>query len=330
MNNKKYDVICAGAATWDTLFTGVDRDLMLIDSVLPKGYHASSGGDAVNAAVSMARLGMKTAVCASLGKDSAAELIIHELEKAGADCAWLHRSAEVHTAAPVILIDPEGERHIIRVPDSGNHFFTEDMVPDELLERACHLHLASANVLKRLDGKPLGNLFRRAHEKGLTTSLDASYDREGNWMKNIEDALMNCDIFIPSMQEASVYAHSQDPDEICTFFSHYPLQVFGIKLGEKGVLVTDFENTWKIGTLYRKKPADTTGAGDAFLAGFVSAWLRGYDIPSCAYAGSAQSYSVLGAAGANASAGTWKDALRLLEENNIALHMRNGRIYAES
>jgi ribokinase len=124
------------------------------------------------------------------------------------------------------------------------------------------------------------------------------------------------------MQEASIYASSDDPDAICKFFSAYPLKVFGIKLGEKGVLVTDFREKWHLPTLYRKQPVDTTGAGDAFLAGFVSAWLKGYDIPSSAYVGSAQSCSVLGAAGANVSAGTWDDAMKLLKENQIILHER--------
>lgn len=322
VENKQFDAVCAGIATWDTLFTGVDRDLMSIDGILAKGYYASSGGDAVNAAVSMARLGLKTAVCASLGKDAAADLVIHELTKAGVDCSYLHQSEKVNTASPVLLVDPEGERHIIRVPDNGNHFFTQDMVSDELLVQAKHLHFASANVMKAIDGKPLGILFQRAHAMGLTTSMDASYDREGNWMKNIEDALQNCDIFIPSMQEASIYAANEDPEEICAFFARFPLKIFGIKLGEQGVLVTDFHEKWRIPTLYKEQPVDTTGAGDAFLAGFVSAWLRGYDIPSSAEIGSAQAYSVLGAVGANASAGTWEDAMKLLKENHIILQKR--------
>lgn len=320
--HKQYDVICAGIATWDTLFTGIEKDLMEIDGLLAKGYFASSGGDAVNASVSMARLGLKTAVCAAVGKDSAAQLIRSELEKDGVDCTWLYESEEFHTAAPVLLVDPEGERHIIRVPDNGNQFFTETMVSDELLDRAAHLHLASANVLRSLDGKPLGKLFQRAHARGLTTSLDASYDRLGNWMNNIEDALQNCDIFIPSLQEAEIYAASSDLDEICRFFSRYPLQIFGIKLGEKGVLVTDFREKVILPSLYHGTPVDTTGAGDAFLAGFVSAWIKGYDMTSCAFIGSAQSYSVLRAPGASRSAGTWEDALKLLEENQITLHRR--------
>ena len=51
-NHKQFDIVCAGIATWDTLFSGIDRDLMSIDGILSKGYTASSGGDAVNAAIS--------------------------------------------------------------------------------------------------------------------------------------------------------------------------------------------------------------------------------------------------------------------------------------
>ena len=146
-NHKQFDIVCAGIATWDTLFTGIDRDLMSIDGILSKGYTASSGGDAVNAAISTSRLGLRTAVCASLGKDSAAQMVIDELEKAGVDCSYLHQSEHVHTAAPVILIDNQGERHIIRVPDNGNHFFTQDMVSDELMEKTGHLQTTEGNVI---------------------------------------------------------------------------------------------------------------------------------------------------------------------------------------
>ena len=322
MQDKKYDVICAGIATWDTLFSGIDSDLMEVDGIQAKGYTASSGGDAVNAAVNMARLGIRTAVCASVGNDNARDLIMRELQAAGADTQWITVHEHLNTAAPVLLIDHQGERHIVRVPDNANHFFDNTMVPFELMDQASHLHLASANVLNRLDGQPLGQLFKDAKAHGLSTSLDASYDRSGNWMKNIETALQYCDIFVPSIQEAAIYAGSHDIEEISSFFSQYPLKIFGIKLGEKGVYLTDFKESVHLPTLYRGKPVDTTGAGDAFLAGFVSAWVRGYDMRSCGLLGSAQSASVLGSIGANRSAGTWDDALKRIGEAGEQISLR--------
>ncbi len=322
MTSKQFDVVCVGIATWDTLLTGISKDLMEIDGLLATGYLACSGGDAVNASINMARLGTSVTLCALLGEDTAGDMVISELKDNGVDTTYLTRKKEIHTSSPVLLVDETGERHIIRVPQNGNQFFSKDMISKEVLQKSSHLHFASANMLHKLDGKPLGELFAEAHDLGLTTSMDASYDRSGQWMRNIEDALENCDIFIPSLQEASVYAGTDDLDEICDFFSNYPLQIFGIKLGEKGVLLTDFKETIKLNTLYKGKPVDTTGAGDAFLAGFVSAWLRGYDLESCGYFGSAQSYSVLRAPGANQSAGGLDEAMELLKRNGIQLKKR--------
>jgi len=319
MNNKQYDVTVAGIATWDTLLSGIDEDLMSQDGIVCENYIGASGGDAVNGAINLAKLGMKVTLCACIGKDSAGQAIIDDLNSAGVNTDNVTYSDEHPTASPVLLIDKKGDRHIIRVPDNTNAYFTEEMVSDEVLRNSSHLHFASANVLRSIDGEPLGKLFKRAHELGLTTSLDASYDRNGNWMKNIETALQNCDVFIPSYQEAKIYAGSEDVDEIIRFFSKYPLKVLGIKLGEKGVVVTDFKNKHHVGTLLEGEVVDTTGAGDAFIAGFVAAWLRGYDLYSSAVLGSAQSAAILKCVGANKGAGTFEQAQELIKRKNLTL-----------
>lgn len=72
MNHKRYNAACAGAAARDTLLSGIRKDLMETDGMSASGYPAASGGDAVNAAVSMAGLGLSTAVCALPGEDTAA------------------------------------------------------------------------------------------------------------------------------------------------------------------------------------------------------------------------------------------------------------------
>ena len=179
-------------------------------------------------------------------------------------------------------------------------------------------------MLPMLDGKPLAKLFAKAHESGITTSMDASFDKDGLWFERIKDVLPNCDIFIPSLQEASQYAGSCDLDVITRFFSRYPLKYFGVKLGEKGVYVTDFKETHHLPSFYRQKPVDTTGAGDAFFAGFLAGYIKGMDLLSCAALGSAQSSSVLRAAGANRSSGNYKEACTCARENGFILSFKGG------
>lgn len=320
--NKKYDVACVGIATWDTLLTGIDNNLMNKDSAIATSFFATSGGDCVNGAINLSRLGLNVCIVANIGDDTSGKLIINELEKANVDTKYLHIDKDSNTASPILIVDEKGDRHIIRIPNSANHHFCLEMIDMESLDNSKHLHFASANVLPMMDGESLGKLFKIAHDKGLTTSLDASYAKDNNHISIISEALYNCDIFIPSLQEASEYAGSENVKDIIDFFSKYPIKVFGIKLGEKGAIITDFKEEYEIPTLFEGKVVDTTGAGDAFIAGFVNGYIRGYDIASCAYLGSAQSASVLSSIGANTSAGTFNEALELIDRKKIILHKK--------
>lgn len=146
MNNKKYDVTVAGIATWDTLLSGIDEDLMSQDSAVCDNYAGASGGDAVNGAINLAKLGMKVTLCACIGRDSTGQSIIDELNEAGVNTDNVTFDEKHPTASPVLLIDRKGDRHIIRVPDNTNSYFTEEMVSDEVLRNSSHLHFARANV----------------------------------------------------------------------------------------------------------------------------------------------------------------------------------------
>ncbi|MBC8536414.1 carbohydrate kinase family protein [Feifania hominis] len=318
-----FDILCAGLATYDTLLSPIPEDIMQKDGAIAQEVRTGSGGDAVNTAISLAKLGIRVCVCGCVGDDSFADIIQSDLERAGACADGLVREPGLFTNAPVVLVSPTGERHIIRTAKGGNRFFNSGHIARRLLENTRHLHIASVNMLPGLDGEPLAELFRTAHELGIGTSMDASFDREGLWLKRIEPALRHCDIFIPSYQEATHYAGSEDLEEITRTFSKYGLKYFGVKLGADGVFVTDFERRHFLPSFFRGKPVDTTGAGDAFFAGFLAGYLRDMDLPLCAALGSAQAASVMRAVGANRSAGSWEDAVSCLRENGYDLPRRD-------
>ncbi|MBR2810253.1 MAG: carbohydrate kinase family protein [Solobacterium sp.] len=315
---KTRKIICAGAATYETVLSGIDRSLMDMDSVLASGSTAATGGDALNTAISLARLGSDVALCACTGNDYEADLLEKEIQKENIQ-ACLTRCKEAATSSPVVLVDTEGERHIIRRPHSANHLFTGDMIPDGLLASACHLHIGSANVLPSLDGPPLARLFARAKRLGLTTSMDVSYDKNGRWLENIEEALAYCDIFVPSLQEASVYADTDDICRIHDFFARWPFRVFGIKLGPQGIVLWAQDSSFRCESLSAGTPVDTTGAGDACMAGILYGFINGYALKETALLGQAQAASVLSCSGANVSAGTFDQALSLIQERGYHL-----------
>ena len=84
-------------------------------------------------------------------------------------------------------------------------------------------------------------------------------------------------ILFPNEEEAAVLAGSADPETQCArLATHYPLVV--IKRGAAGAEAAQGARRWRIKAA-KTEPVDTTGAGDAFVAGFLAARLTGADIP---------------------------------------------------
>ena len=123
-----YDILCAGLATYDTILSPIPETLMEADGVMAENVFTGSGGDAVNTAISLAKLGIRVCVSGCVGKDSFADIIQGDLERAGASAAGLVRDPSLFTNAPVVLVTPSGERHIIRTAKGGNRFFCAEHI----------------------------------------------------------------------------------------------------------------------------------------------------------------------------------------------------------
>lgn len=300
--NKKFDVISLGSANADILVSPVPHDIMSCGSS-HVDIRMTTGGDALNGAVSMASLGLRTALMSYLGTDQFGDVVMARLHETDVNTDLIIRDPEFMTTVAYLLIGENGERHILNHGyKSVNKGLHKEHVTDEILSAARHLHYASVNSNKFLDGEDIGDVFARARKIGLTTSMDAGFDRDDVWLPKAEAALYNCDIFFPSYSEAvPIAGGAQTMEEMTEFFRPYGLHYFGCKLGAEGVYLYDYheEQTYRMGTLLRSGVVDTTGAGDAFFAGFLAAYLRGWKIEDCLSLGSAQSALIISTMGAN-------------------------------
>ena len=317
-----YDALCAGIATLDILLYGPDASLFTKDTVKAESFLMANGGDASNTAVSLAKLGMKTVLSACIGDDETGKILKGSLREKGVYTEGILTVEGAKTSTPVLIVDPLGERHIIRIPESANAHFSDTSVSDGLLKRSGHLHVGSANVLKSLDGKPLARLLKRAKSFGLSTSMDVSYNDSKDTLADIEEALYSCDIFLPSIQEASQISGKESLRDIVSFFMKYPLKVFGIKLGKDGVYLKEGDEEVSLPSLYEGSPVDTTGAGDAFFAGFLYGYLNGYDLRSCGLLGSSQATSVLSDKGAVTGVYDIHQNISLIERSGYTLQKK--------
>ena len=290
------DILCAGLVACDILAKPVRPDALSVDSSRLERLEPRPGGDALNVACSLARLGMDVALAGSVGRDVMGDFLRAELRAAGVHDG-LTVDEHLSTSTCLVLVEECGERHFLYQGEANDAFSRAD-IPSALLRQTRHLHIGSAMALASLDGAELAALFREAKGLGVTTSLDVTSDNDGLWYEKIRDALRFTDYFLPSMSEASAISGQTELPGIEAFFRAAGVGVLTVKLGERGAFATDFTRRATVPAKAGVEVVDTTGAGDAFVAGFLSGVFAGLDLFDCVERGNrmgALAVTVLGA-----------------------------------
>ena len=270
---KKYDVICIGTAIVDSIIRGFDPE-----PVSAAGYRAESGslcagGEAVNESAAFSKLGMKTAVLCSLGNDPAGDMIAGELNRNNVDTDLIVRSDDHPTPVTTMFVDEKGNRKSIT---NGAHDY--NFHPERYTD---HLRDARAVIMGSLFRAPfndpdvIGSVVREAKKNGVLTVADTKLP---NFRKlsldDISDSLPYIDCITPNEDEGRYYTGKDDPEEMADAFLERGARSVIVKLGGKGCFYKNEVTAMHI-PAFNIDAVDATGAGDNFIAGFVSEILRG-------------------------------------------------------
>jgi sugar/nucleoside kinase (ribokinase family) len=276
-----YDVACLGILVADTIAKKVDQ-LPEKGLLLPiESISLHTGGCAVNTGTDLARLGLKASIIGAVGNDSFGEFLVSELKREGLNVDGLTQKEGVNTSSSVLLVSESGERTILHCYGS-NAAFTYDDINFDIIKDAKILFVAGVNLMASFDGKPCGRVVKKAKEMGVYTALDTAWDASGRWMELVEPSLPYLDLFIPSYEEARMIAGKDDPEEIADVFLEKGVGLAVIKLGKDGCFIkSKTGEKCKIPTYTDIKAVDTTGAGDSFVAGFLTGILQGWDLEKC-------------------------------------------------
>jgi sugar/nucleoside kinase (ribokinase family) len=245
--------------------------LLLIDTL-----ETHVGGNAPNAAGALAKLGAEAAVIGRVGDDLYGRFMLEKLAGWGVETSCVVRDRECATGVTLVAVDASGERSFIHHFGANARFGPAD-VPPEALAGSRHLHLASFFVLPALDGVPAAGLLRRARERGLTTSLDACWDRTGRWMELLSPCLPHVDYLMPSEEEARELTGRTEPAEMARAFQELGARTVVIKRGGRGCFYSAPEGELSV-PAFEVEVRDATGAGDCFIAGFLYARSRGWEL----------------------------------------------------
>ena len=270
-----FDVICAGMALVDSIIRGFDPK-----PVSASGYRAVSGslnagGEAVNEAIASAKLGLKTGILCRLGNDAAGELIVSLLRSLGVDTGRIIRSGT--TPVTTMFVMENGTRRSI-TNEAHRQGFHPEQHPG-LFTDARALILGSLFRTPFDDPEIIFAMLSAAKAAGQTVFADTKLPNFRRLdLSDLRDALPLIDYITPNEDEAAWYSGKEDPDEMADVFLNAGVRNVIIKLGAEGCLLKGGNARLRL-PAFPVKAVDTTGAGDQFLAGFVSEILRGAPLP---------------------------------------------------
>jgi sugar/nucleoside kinase (ribokinase family) len=239
------------------------------------------GGCAANASIDMARLGTKAAILGRIGADGFGSFLSAALEHEGVNTKGL-KISETPSSASVVSIGSDAERSILHCLGANGEFCYED-IDQSIVAESGIVFIAGTFLMPSFDGIGTTALLQDAKSKGAFCCMDTAWDASGKWMKKIEGCLELLDWFMPSYEEAVELSGEKEPERIAAVFARKGAANVVIKLGAEGCYVKPAEGKGFSVASYTGIPVvDTSGAGDAFCAGFLTGLSKGWDPCRCA------------------------------------------------
>jgi sugar/nucleoside kinase (ribokinase family) len=244
-----------------------------------------SGGSAANVGAALALLGAPARLLTRIGRDPAAEIALRMARAAGADLTMVQLDDTLATGLCFAAVSPGGERTFFSYRGANANF---EFDPNQAgqLDGAHWLHISGYALLEGRQRTAALALIDAAGARHIPISLDVCLPQLRAWHAETIALLPRLRILFTNAPELAVLtANSTNtehsihlPDDIGVFTLHPLLQqgleTVAIKLGPRGCLIAS-DRTHHYAPAFAVDAIDTNGCGDAFVAGYLFAHLRG-------------------------------------------------------
>ncbi|MFA6130974.1 MAG: carbohydrate kinase family protein [Patescibacteria group bacterium] len=281
-----YDILTLGSAARDAFlvskaFTRIDPDPQTPGAFecIPLGEKVdldqcviSTGGGATNAAVTFARLGMKTGAIVRVGKDDFGDEIIRDLKNEHIETTFIKRDPQEPTAFSVLLTAPDGERSALVWRGASAHIHEKD-IPFEKL-KARWMYIASLGGDLALAQK----VIRYCVAHNIRTCYNPGAQELKKGIENFSSIIRNLTIMNINLEEAQLLLNTESRDvvKLCRGIAQKDLLLV-ITDGPRGAYAFQNDALWFVRP-EAVKVISSTGAGDAFGSGFLAALMEEYSI----------------------------------------------------
>ena len=255
-----------------------------------------SGGVAANCALALRRWGISPRLFACVGEDEFGRFALKTLTKSRVDTSSVQRTSSALTGLLYINVTRDGQRTFF-----GSRGANQCAPRIAQIAAALRgIQAASITGYSLLDSSPevvARRILRTVRARGGWVSLDVGMEPSQVIPRKVMQIARDVDILFVSVEEAAALTGTADIRESFRKLQKTGAQCVVMKLGKRGCLICESGVLRQV-PAFKVKVLDSTGAGDAFVAAFLQARLRGWpelDAAVVANAAGAVAASVVGA-----------------------------------
>ena len=263
--------------------------ILKVDELPSKGqtlisgsYDIIEGGKGANQAVAISKMGLAVGMIGKVGEDESGKILIKSLKNSKVGIGGIIVSKSVKTGAAFITVDKDGNNTIIVAPGANCELSIEDIIKKE------KQILDSDIVVLQLE-IPVGLVsyvinYAKEKDKLVVLNFAPAMDIHKEVLAKVDYLIMNeVEFQFLTGREFRFDSLAESVKRLREFFNNYLV----ITLGEKGSVCADRDAELLKVPSFRVKAVDSTGAGDAFVGGFILGIIQNRSMKECLQLGNA-------------------------------------------
>lgn len=264
------------------------------------------GGVTANFCVALSRLGVKAGFIGGVGEDADGRFLrsVFKREKVDASCVVTRK--DCLTPLNFVTVTPDGQKTIVQSPYMLSVFPGPDELDLDYVASAKVLHTTALRV------DTAERAMRHARKHGVTTSFDLEKHVAVYGYPKLKPLVKLTDILLPNKMGALNLTGANNLTQAAEKLLSLGPKLVVITCGEKGCLIKSERETLEV-PAFKVTAVDTTGAGDAFNAGFIAGILEGWDVRSAASFANAVAAIKITHVGAQAGLPTREEVVKYLK-----------------
>lgn len=280
-NIKDIDILSVGEALVD--FIGHQSGVQINNT---RDYHRYLGGSPTNVAMNSARLGLKSVLVATVGRDGFGEYIFERLGDVGVNTNFI-KQVDDHPTSVIFVSRTDSTPDFIPFREA-DYCITEDQMSKETLLNTNIYHTTCFALSRNPAQKTILKKAEEAFNLGCRLSIDVNYAKK-LW-KNKEEALQvikayckfNPLVKISEDDMLKLFEQKLPHKDIFDFFHSEGVETVCLTLGSKGVKLSQKgKEVIQLPAIQIDVVQDATGTGDAFWSGFLYAYIKEKPVEKC-------------------------------------------------